>query len=181
MMQPDFGTAVIYFGMLFALLYWAGATRFILLAVVAPPAAALGALLGTTAFLIVVAVFGVLLYITKEHRLVAAVVFSVMVLVGHLGTVDLRRPAPLSAETYRHLPGPERRPAWCRVQHPAVESGHRLGRTAGQGLPARITDTVELHSGAMDGLHLLCAGRRVRVSRQLQRLLSSSAYSCSGA
>jgi rod shape determining protein RodA len=82
MMQPDFGTAVIYFGMLFALLYWAGATRFILLAVVAPPAAALGALLGTTAFLIVVAVFGVLLYITKEHRLVAAVVFSIMVLVG---------------------------------------------------------------------------------------------------
>jgi len=82
MMQPDFGTAVIYFGMLFALLYWAGATRFILLAVVAPPAAALGALLGTTPFLIVVAVFGVLLYITKEHRLVAAVVFSIMVLVG---------------------------------------------------------------------------------------------------
>ena len=82
MMQPDFGTAVIYFGMLFALLYWAGATRFVLLAIVAPPAAALGALFGTTPFLIVVAVFGVMLYITKEHRLVAAVVFSVMVLLG---------------------------------------------------------------------------------------------------
>jgi rod shape determining protein RodA len=82
MMQPDFGTAVIYFGMLFALLYWAGATRFILLAVVAPPAAALGALFGTAPFLIVIGVCGVLLYITKEHRLVAAVVFSIMVLVG---------------------------------------------------------------------------------------------------
>jgi rod shape determining protein RodA len=82
MMQPDFGTAVIYFGMLFALLYWAGATRFVLLAIVAPPAAALGALFGPTSFLIVTAVSGILLYITKEHRLIAAVVFSVMVLVG---------------------------------------------------------------------------------------------------
>ena len=82
MLQPDFGTAVIYCGMTFAVLYWGGASRFTLLALVAPVAAALGALLGTTAFLIVVAVFGVLIYLTKEHRLVAAVVFSLMVLVG---------------------------------------------------------------------------------------------------
>jgi rod shape determining protein RodA len=82
MLQPDFGTAVIYGGMSFAVLYWGGASRFTLLALVAPVAAALAALLGTTAFLIVVAVFGVLIYLTKEHRLVAAVVFSLMVLVG---------------------------------------------------------------------------------------------------
>jgi rod shape determining protein RodA len=82
MLQPDFGTAVIYGGMSFAVIYWGGASRFTLLALVAPVAAALAALLGTTAFLIVVAVFGVLIYLTKEHRLVAAVVFSLMVLVG---------------------------------------------------------------------------------------------------
>jgi rod shape determining protein RodA len=82
MLQPDFGTAVIYGGMAFAVLYWGGASRFTLLALVAPAAAAVGALFGTTAFLIVVAVFGVLIYLTKEHRLVAAVVFSLMVLVG---------------------------------------------------------------------------------------------------
>jgi rod shape determining protein RodA len=82
MLQPDFGTAVIYGGMSFAVLYWGSASRFTLLALVAPVAAALAALLGTTAFLIVVAVFGVLIYLTKEHRLVAAVVFSLMVLVG---------------------------------------------------------------------------------------------------
>ena len=82
MMQPDFGTAVIYGGMAFAVMYWGGASRFSLLAVVAPGAAAVGALFGTTPFLIVVAVMGVLIYLTKEHRLVAAVVFSLMVLVG---------------------------------------------------------------------------------------------------
>lgn len=82
MMQPDFGTAVIYGGMAFAVMYWGGASRFSLLAVVAPGAAAVGALFGTTPFLIVVAVMGVLIYLTKEHRLVAAVVFSIMVLVG---------------------------------------------------------------------------------------------------
>ncbi len=82
MLQPDFGTAIIYGGMSFALLYWGGASRFTLIAIVAPIAAALGALLGTTPFLIVVAVFGILIYITREHLLVAAVAFSLMVLVG---------------------------------------------------------------------------------------------------
>lgn len=82
MMQPDFGTAVIYGGMSFAMLYWGGASRFTLIAVVAPFAAALAAVLGTTAFLIVIAVFGVLIYVTREHLLVAAVVFSLMVLIG---------------------------------------------------------------------------------------------------
>jgi rod shape determining protein RodA len=82
MLQPDFGTAVIYGGMSFAVLYWGGASRFTILAVVAPLAAAVGALFGTTPFLIVVAVMGALIYLTKEHRLVAAVVFSLTVLVG---------------------------------------------------------------------------------------------------
>lgn len=82
MLQPDFGTAVIYGGMVFAVMYWGGASQFTLLSVVAPAAAAVGALFGTTPFLIVVAVMGVLIYLTKEHRLVAAVVFSLMVLVG---------------------------------------------------------------------------------------------------
>ena len=82
MLQPDFGTAVIYGGMSFAMLYWGGASRFTLIAVVAPFAAVLAALLGTTAFLIVIAVFVVLIYVTREHLLVAAVVFSLMVLIG---------------------------------------------------------------------------------------------------
>lgn len=82
LLQPDFGTTVIYAGMFFAVLFWGGASRFTLLAIVAPLACAVAALVGTTPFLVTVAVFGVLIYITKENNLVAAVVFSVMVLFG---------------------------------------------------------------------------------------------------
>jgi rod shape determining protein RodA len=82
MMQPDTGTAMIYMGMFFPVLYWGGASKFTLLSIVAPGVAAVAALFGTTPFLIAVIVLGVFLYLTKEHRIVAAVVFSVMVLVG---------------------------------------------------------------------------------------------------
>jgi rod shape determining protein RodA len=82
MMQPDTGTAIIYLGMFFPLLYWGGASRFTLVAVIAPAAAAVAALFGTTPFLVAVLVSGVLLYVTKEHRIVAAGMFSLTVLVG---------------------------------------------------------------------------------------------------
>lgn len=82
LLQPDTGTAIIFPAMLLPLLFWAGASRFTLVAIIAPPAAAFAALFGTTPFLIAVLVLGVLLYLTKEHRIVAAVTFSVMVMVG---------------------------------------------------------------------------------------------------
>jgi rod shape determining protein RodA len=82
MLQPDLGTAVIYGASFFVLLFWGGASRFTLVSIVAPMAAAVGALLGTTPFLIVIAIAGVLIYITRQNLLVAAVVFSLTVLVG---------------------------------------------------------------------------------------------------
>jgi rod shape determining protein RodA len=82
LLQPDTGTAIVYIAMFLPVLYWAGASRFTLLAIVAPPIAAFAALFGTTPFLIAVVVLGALLYLTKEHRIVAAVTFSVMVMVG---------------------------------------------------------------------------------------------------
>lgn len=82
MMQPDTGTAIIFIGMFFPILFWGGVTRFVLLALIAPGAAAVAALFGTTPFLITIVVFAVLLYFTQENRVVAAVVFSLMALVG---------------------------------------------------------------------------------------------------
>jgi rod shape determining protein RodA len=82
MLQPDTGTAMIYAGMFFPVLYWGGATKFTLLSVVAPIAAAVAALFGITPFFITVLAMGVLIYLTKENRILAAVVFSAMVLVG---------------------------------------------------------------------------------------------------
>ncbi|HUI66394.1 MAG TPA: rod shape-determining protein RodA [Bacteroidota bacterium] len=82
MLQPDFGTAVIYFGMFFPVLFWGGASRFTLVSILAPVATAVAALFGTTPFLISILVFGILLYLTKEDRIVAATVFSLTVMVG---------------------------------------------------------------------------------------------------
>ena len=82
MLQPDTGTAIIYLGMFFPMLYWGGASRFTLVSIVAPGAAAIAALFGPTPFLTVVVIMGVLIYVTHEHRILAAVVFSLMVLIG---------------------------------------------------------------------------------------------------
>ncbi len=82
MMQPDTGTALIFLGMFFPVLFWGGASRFTLVAIVAPIGTAVAALFGTTPFLTAVLVFGVLIYVTKEDRIVAAAVFSLTVLVG---------------------------------------------------------------------------------------------------
>jgi rod shape determining protein RodA len=82
MLQPDLGTSVIFLGMFFPLLYWGGATQFTLLSAVAPVIAAIAALFGTTPFLVAVIILGTLLFLTREHNIVAAVVFSITVLVG---------------------------------------------------------------------------------------------------
>jgi rod shape determining protein RodA len=82
MMQPDFGTAVIYLAMFLPVMYWGGATKFSIVAVLAPVVAAVAALLGTTSFLIALVGIGIILYLTKENRLAAAAVFSATVLVG---------------------------------------------------------------------------------------------------
>ena len=82
MLQPDTGTGLLFLGMVLPVLYWGGASRSTIVTILAPGAAAVAALFGTTPFLVAVAVFGVLIYLTREQRLVAAAAFSVMVLVG---------------------------------------------------------------------------------------------------
>jgi rod shape determining protein RodA len=82
LLQPDAGTTFIYFGFYFPLLYWGGASRFTLVAILSPIAAAFGALFGPTPFFVAIAVSGILLYVTSEHRIVTAAVYSLTVLVG---------------------------------------------------------------------------------------------------
>jgi len=82
LLQPDAGTAFIYLGMFFPVLFWGNASRATLLALVAPAAAALAALFGPTPFFIVVILVGAGVYVTKQNRILAAAVFSLTVLVG---------------------------------------------------------------------------------------------------
>jgi rod shape determining protein RodA len=82
MLQPDMGTAVVYLGMFFPVLYWGGATRFTLMAIVAPGTVAVASLFGTTPFLIAVLVVAVAFYTLRENRVLTALVFSLTILIG---------------------------------------------------------------------------------------------------
>jgi rod shape determining protein RodA len=80
--EPDFGTAVVFFAMMLPVLYWAGASNFVLAAILSPIIAATGALLGTLTFLFTLLVGGALLYFTRENRFAAAVAFALMLAIG---------------------------------------------------------------------------------------------------
>ncbi len=80
--QPDLGTAIVFFAALLPLLYWAGASNFILIAILVPILAAFGALLGTTQFLIAIAIGTILLYIFRENRFTVAVAFGITLAIG---------------------------------------------------------------------------------------------------
>lgn len=80
--QPDTGTALIFLGSLIPILYWSGATNTLMLAIVAPPIAAVSSLFGITYFLIVITILLGILFLQKENKLIAALIFSFTVLIG---------------------------------------------------------------------------------------------------
>jgi rod shape determining protein RodA len=82
LLQPDMGTAIIYMSMLLVILFWAGASNFLMLTLLAPAAAAIATLFGTTAFVIVVIFTIVALFLLRENRLFSAFVFSLTMLLG---------------------------------------------------------------------------------------------------
>lgn len=82
LLQPDMGTAMIYVGALLFILIWSGASTFLILAFVAPAAAAIATLSGTTAFVLVVVATVVIIFLLRENWLMSAVVFSLTVLTG---------------------------------------------------------------------------------------------------
>lgn len=80
--QPDVGTALVYLGMIFLVMYWAGVSHFLVITVLAPIAAAVASLYGITPFIIVIALTLVILLLLRENRFISAIVFSLIVLVG---------------------------------------------------------------------------------------------------
>jgi rod shape determining protein RodA len=80
--QPDLGTTIVFFSTLIPILYWAGASNFILVAILVPFLVAVGALLGTTQFLVAVGICAVLLYLTSHNKFAAAVAFGITLAVG---------------------------------------------------------------------------------------------------
>jgi rod shape determining protein RodA len=82
LVEPDLGTTIVFFATLLPLLYWAGVSSFILVAVLVPIIIALGALLGTAQFLIASVIGAALLYFFRENRFAVAVAFGIALAVG---------------------------------------------------------------------------------------------------
>ncbi len=82
MLQPDFGTALTFVGMLIPILYWAGASNFMIVIIIAPAFVAGAAIIGTTAFLIVLVLLAVALYMVREDRFFATLMFGFNTMIG---------------------------------------------------------------------------------------------------
>jgi rod shape determining protein RodA len=82
LIEPDLGTTIVFFATLLPLLYWAGVSSFILVAVLVPIIIALGALLGTAQFLIASVLGAALLYFFRQNRFAVAVAFGIALAVG---------------------------------------------------------------------------------------------------
>ncbi len=81
-LQPDFGTAITFIAMLLPVLYWAGASRFLIVALLIPPLIAVAALVSTTTFIIVLALAGITLYLLREDTFSSSLIFGVNVVIG---------------------------------------------------------------------------------------------------
>ncbi|MEE9288298.1 MAG: rod shape-determining protein RodA [Bacteroidota bacterium] len=82
LLQPDIGTALVYLLMVVPIVYWSGASGFMVIAIISPPLAAIAALFGLTPFLITIALIFTALWVSKQNRFIAAIAFSVTVLIG---------------------------------------------------------------------------------------------------
>ncbi len=92
--EPDLGTTIVFFATLLPLLYWAGASNFILIAIIVPLLVAAGALFGTAQFLVAAVAGAALLYYFRENRFAAAVAFGITLAVGLSVQIVYERMAP---------------------------------------------------------------------------------------
>jgi len=151
--EPDLGTAVIYFGFLFLVMYWAGASNFQVIIVMAPGLAAIAALYGTTAFVIVLIITIVMLLLVRENLFVGAIAFSATVLAGATVQFMFLKLAPHQQKRILTFMNPDADPlgAGYNVMQSkiAIGSGGLFGKGFLQGtqtqlnfLPAQWTDFI---------------------------------------
>jgi rod shape determining protein RodA len=142
LVQPDLGTAVVFFAMVLPVLYWAGASNFVLAAIVAPIVAAAGALFGTLVFLVSLLVGGTLLYLTRQNRFAVAVAFGLTLAVGlSVQAVYERMPAYQQKRISTFMnPGSEQKGAGYNVYQSkvAIGSGGFLGKGYLQGTQTQL-------------------------------------------
>lgn len=142
LVQPDLGTAVVFFVMLLPVLFWAGASNFVLAAILAPLIAAAGVLFGTLVFLVALLVSGSMLYFSRQNRFAAAVAFGLTLAVGlSVQAVYERLPAYQQKRISTFLnPGSDQKGAGYNVYQSkvAIGSGGFFGKGYLQGTQTQL-------------------------------------------
>ena len=142
LVEPDVGTAVVFFAMVLPVLYWAGASNFVLAAIIAPIIAAAGALFGTFIFLLSLLVSGALLYFARQNRFAAAMAFALTLTVGlSVQAVYERMPTYQQKRISSFLnPGADQRGAGYNVYQSkvAIGSGGFFGKGYLQGTQTQL-------------------------------------------
>jgi rod shape determining protein RodA len=140
--EPDLGTSVVFFLMLMPVLYWAGASNFVLAAILAPIIAATGALFGTLVFLVSLMISGTILYASRQNRFAVAVAFALTLAVGlSVQAVYERLPAYQQKRISTFLnPGSEQKGAGYNVYQSkvAIGSGGFFGKGYLQGTQTQL-------------------------------------------
>lgn len=93
MLEPDFGSATVYFAMLLGIALWAGADLFLLFSILAPVAVGVAALFGTTQLYIALGVVLLCMLLFRRSIWVTVLGFSLSVAAGFSTNV-----------VYEHLP-----------------------------------------------------------------------------
>jgi rod shape determining protein RodA len=140
--EPDLGTSIVFFLMLLPVLYWAGASNFVLAAILAPLIAAAGALFGTLVFLVSLVISGALLYAARQNRFAAAVAFALTLAIGlSVQAVYERLPSYQQKRISTFMnPGSEQKGAGYNVYQSkvAIGSGGFFGKGYLQGTQTQL-------------------------------------------
>ncbi len=76
LLQADVGTSLIFFLMYIPVVYWAGASPFVVLVLTAPFIIGLAALIGATALLVALGLLLIALFLLRENGFLSAIVFG---------------------------------------------------------------------------------------------------------
>ncbi len=153
LLQPDVGTAIIYIFMLVPVLFWAGASRTLMIAIIGPTVAAVASLFGITPFIFVIAILFLILMLIRENKLISSLIFSLTVLIGVSVQFIYGRLAPYQQKRIDTFLNPEGDPlgaGYNVIQSKvAIGSGGLFGKGFLEGtqtqlnfIPAQWTDFI---------------------------------------
>lgn len=147
--QPDLGTSIVYFGLLFPMLFWAGARLFHLFIIIAPVLSIVTAFNFYTYFVWIIIIIAIL-YLTHEKLWVSLTVFLLNLVLGSATPLIWDHLKPYQQERILTLFNVEADPQGAGYQiiqsKIAIGSGGLFGKGIGHGTQTHLKFLPEGHT-----------------------------------